>query len=308
VTAIYAASVFAEGRLIAAHELAPLHLVTTGALAVGAAVAVQAVATALLAWHLPMAKGASILLVMTDLTLAVASAEEASFAIDRRASHRAEAFTDEALESLPTAAALLVRSRQAAWRLWAAQLAHGSRPDVIVIPSPGTGDTRLALRLLRTEPALQKALQDISLEGRPGEEALTILADARPVLTELDPGWDRRVYSHFVPERLWLRFAPEPRGPSDRKAAFSDTHFDRVAATNAQSPLALELDADTASILRARLADAAVLAALLGDREEAKSLASRIGAVPGGELFAAELMQRLLATKSGPLDVRSLLR
>ena len=308
VTAIYAASVFVEGRLIAAHELAPLHLVTTGALAVGAAVAVQAVATALLAWHLPMAKGASILLVMTDLTLAVASAEEASFAIDRRASHRAEAFTDEALESLPTAAALLVRSRQAAWRVWAAQLAHGSRPDVIVIPSPGTGDTRLALRLLRTEPALQKALQDISLEGRPGEEALTILADARPVLTELDPGWDRRVYSHFVPERLWLRFAPEPRGPSDRKAAFSATHFDRVAATNAQSPLALELDADTASILRARLADAAVLAALLGDREEAKSLASRIGAVPGGELFAAELMQRLLATKSGPLDVRSLLR
>jgi hypothetical protein len=308
VTAIYAVSVFGEGRLFAAQDLAALHFVATGALAIGAAVAVQSVATALLAWQLPMAKGASILLVMTDLTLAVAGAEEASFAIDRRARHRAEAFTDEALESLPPAAVLLVRSRPAAWRVWAAQLAHGSRPDVIVIPSAGTGDTRLALRLLRAEPALQKTLQDISLEGRPGEEALTILADARPVLAELDPGWDRRVYSHFVPERLWLRFAPEPRGPSDRKAAFSETRFERVAATDAGRPLALELDVDTANILRARLGDAAVLAALLGDREEAKSLASRIGAVPGGELFAAELMQRLLATKSGPLDVRNLLR
>jgi hypothetical protein len=308
ITVLYGASIFGEGRLFAAQDLAPLHLVTTGALAIGAAVAVQAVATALFAWQLPMAKGASILLVMTDLTLAVANAEEASFAIERRAPHQAEAFTDEALESLPSGAALLVRSRQAAWRMWAAQLAHGSRSDVIVVPLPGTGDTRLALRLLRAEPALQKALQDISLEGRPGEEALTILADARPVLTELDPGWDRRVYSHFVPEHLWLRFAPEPRGPSDRKAAFSEMHFDRVPATYAGGPLASELDPDAAIVQRARLTDAAVLAALLGDREEAKSLAGRIGAVPGGELLAAELMQRLLATKSGPLDVRNLLR
>jgi hypothetical protein len=46
----------------------------------------------------------------------------------------------------------------------------------------------------------------------------------------------------------------------------------------------------------------------LGDRDEAMALAGRIGAVPGGELFAAELMQRLLATKSGPVEVKGLLR
>ena len=309
VTAVHAASVFAEGRLFAARHIAPLHLVATGALAIGAAIAVQALATALLAWRLPMAKGATILLVMTDLTLAVANAEEASFTNDRNGWRGAEAFTDQALEQLPPSATLLVRSRLTAWRLWAAQLAHGSRPDVIVVPLPGTGDARLALRLLRSEPALQKALQDISLEGRPGEEALTILADARPVLAELDPGWDRRVDSHFIPERLWLRFAPEPRGPSDRKAAFFEPHFhERAASIYAASPGAYELDTQTAIVLRARLLDVAVLAALLGDREEAKALAGRIGAVPGGELVAAELMQQLLTTKSGPVDVRSLLR
>jgi hypothetical protein len=60
--------------------------------------------------------------------------------------------------------------------------------------------------------------------------------------------------------------------------------------------------------VRARLVDGAVLAALLGDRDEAMTLAGRIGAVPGGELFSAELTQKLLASKSGPVDARSLVR
>ena len=307
VTLLYAALVFAEGKLVFALEMSPLHLVATAALAASAAIAVQAIATALLAWQLPMAKGAVILLVMTDLTLAVATAEEASFANDRSSFRGAEAFTDEALEQLPPTAALLVRSRPVAYRLWAAQLAYGLRPDVLVIPVPGTGDARLALRLLRAEPALQKALRDISLEGRPGEEALTILADARPVLVELDPGWDRRVLSHMIPDRLWLRFAPEPRGPSDRKAAFSDLQA-RAARVLLASSVADKPDADTAAMIRARLVDGAVVAALLGDRDEAMTLAARIGAVPGGELFSAELTQKLLSTKSGSVDARSLVR
>jgi hypothetical protein len=244
---------------------------------------------------------------MTDLTLAVATAEEASFVSDRSAWRGADAFTDAALEELPPRAALLVRSRAAAWRIWAAQLAQGTRPDVLVVPVPATGDARLALRLLRAEPALQKALQDISLEGRPGEEALTMLADARPVLVEFDPAWDRRVESHFVPDHLWLRFAPEPRGPSDRKAAFADLHR-RAEGVLAASLVGGKPDVDTASMLRARLVDGALVAALLGDRDEAAGLAARIGALPGGELFSAELMQRILATKSGPVDVKGLAR
>jgi hypothetical protein len=305
--ALGAGAALGETRLLRAEEVAPLRLVVGAALAVGVALCLQAVAVALLAWRLPMAKGAAILLVMTDLTLAVAAAEEASYANDPSALRGAEAFTDEALELLPPEAALFVRSRATAWRLWAAQLAHGTRPDVLVVPMPAIGDTRLSLRLLRAEPALHKALQDIVLEGRPGEEALTILADVRPVFVELDPAWDRRVYSHFVPDRFWLRFAPEPRGPSDRRASFADLRAcaDRVLATGVAGDV---LDAETSAIVRAQLIDGAVVAALLGDRDEAAALAARIGAVAGGELFAAELMQKLLATKSGPVDAKSLLR
>jgi hypothetical protein len=305
--ALYALSAAAEGRWLRPEDIAPLHLLAMTALAIGAALALSTIAATLLAWQLPMAKGAAILLVMTDLTFAVATAEESAFANDRSAWRGADAFTDEALEQLPPRAALLVRSRDAALRLWAAQLAHGTRSDVLVVPMPATGDTRLALDLLRAEPALQKALQDISLEGRPGEEALTILADARPVLVELDPGWDRRVVSHFVPDHLWLRFFPEPRGPSDRKAAFADlaSRADRVRAA---SLLGGKPDLMTSRMLRARLIDGALVAALLGDRDEATALAARIGSVPGGELFSAELMQRLLASKSGPVDVKGLTR
>jgi hypothetical protein len=302
---LYAFSVLVEGRFLTAEDIAPLHLLAIVALAVGAAMALAIIAGTLLAWRLPMARGAAILLVMTDLTFAVAGAEDSSFANDRSGWRGADAFTDEALEQLPPRAALLVRSRDTALRVWAAQLEHGTRPDVLVVPVPATGDAPLALGLLRAEPALQKALQDISLEGRPGEEALTILADARPVLVELDRGWDRRVVSHFVPDHLWLRFLPEPRGPSDRKAAFTDL-ANREERVRAASLVGGKPDPTTSRILRGRLIDSALVAAQLGDRDEATALAARIGAVPGGELFSAQLMQRLLTSKSGPIDVKGL--
>jgi hypothetical protein len=287
-------------------DVASLHLLTSAVLAIGIALTVYATATAFFTWRVPMAKGAAILLVVTHLTQAVAAAEEASFALDRSAWRGAEAMTDEIFGDLPPHAALLLRSQGAARRLTAARLAQGTRLDVLVVPIPATGDAHVALRLLREEPALQKALQDIALEGRPGEEALTILADARPVFVELDPGWDRRVYSHFVPDHGWLRFLPEPRGASDRKSAFADlrARSDRVRAASLAGG---KPDPETGAMLRARLMDSAIIAALLGDREEASALAARIGEIPGGELFAAELMQKILVSKSGPIDAKGLL-
>jgi hypothetical protein len=303
--ALYALSAAAEGRWLRPEDIAPLHLLAMTALAIGAALALSTIAATLLAWQLPMAKGAAILLVMTDLTFAVATAEESAFANDRSAWRGADAFTDAALEQLPPRAALFVRSRDTALRLWAAQLAHGTRTDVLVVPVQATGDAQLALGLLRAEPALQKALQDIALEGRAGEEALTILADVRPVLVELDRGWDRRVVSHLVPDHLWLRFLPEPRGPSERKAAFNDL-ANREERVWAASLVGGKPDPLTSRVLRGRLIDSALVAAQLGDRDEATALATRIGAVPGGELFSAQLMQRLLASKTGPVDVKGL--
>ncbi|MET0591687.1 MAG: hypothetical protein ABW133_03240, partial [Polyangiaceae bacterium] len=82
-------------------DVAPLHFLASAVIAAGTAIAVYALATTLLAWRLAMAKGAAILLVMTDLTLAVAAAEEASFSSDLHAWRGAEALTDELWDDLP---------------------------------------------------------------------------------------------------------------------------------------------------------------------------------------------------------------
>jgi hypothetical protein len=274
---------------------------------VGIAIAVQALSVTLLDMRLVMARETTLLLVMGDLALAAASAEEASFSADRSASRGAQAFTDEAVERALPGAAILVRSRATAERLWAARVAEGVRPDVLVVPIPILGDKRVALGLLRAEPTLQQALRDVSLEGRPGEEALTIVADARPAMVELDARWDRRIVSHLVADHLWLRFAPEPLGPSDRKAAFADlrSRFTRVLSAATVDDRA---DASTAAVLRARLTDAAAQAAILGDRDEAIGLLEQLGKVSSGDSFVVELTRRLAATKSGPIDPKGLLR
>ena len=94
----------------------------------GVAIGVQTIAGGMLALSLPLAKGATIFLVMTDLTLAAAAAEDASFRVDRSPTHGAEAFTDEAFERLPPGAAVLVRSSALALRLWSARLTNGIGP------------------------------------------------------------------------------------------------------------------------------------------------------------------------------------
>jgi len=306
IVAVDALASLREGRWISTEQLVPLHFLALAALSIGVAIGVQTIAGGMFALSLPLAKGATIFLVMTDLTLAAAAAEDASFRVDRSPTHGAEAFTDEAFERLPPGAAVLVRSSALALRLWSARLAFGMRPDVLIVPLPILGESRMTVGLLRAEPALQQTLRDVSLDGRPGEEALTILADARPVLAEIEPGWDRRVVSHLVADHFWLRFAPEPLGPSDRRAAFADlrARFDRVfkVSMSPERP-----DPATAMALRSRLADAATEAAMLGDREEAIALLELLGKVTNGDRFVTELTQRLAASKAGSIDVRGLL-
>jgi hypothetical protein len=296
-----------EGALLSTEELAPLHLVALSFLCAAVAVALHTVAVTLLDLRLVMAREAALLLVMGDLAFTAANAEEASFAADRSALYGAEAFTDQAVERVVPAAAILVRTRATAHRFWSARAAEGRRPDLLVVPVPILGDTRIALGLLRRAPALQQILRDVSLDGKPGEEALTILADVRPVLVELDPRWERRVVSHLVADHFWLRFAPEPLGASDRRAAFTDLRA-RFTTVLSASTVDEQVDPSTAAVLRARLTDAALEAALLGDRDEAIALVEQLGKVSSGDRLVAELTQRLAGTKTGGIDIKGLLR
>lgn len=206
--------------------LAPDSFAAVRALAVAAAatlaqLGVAALVALLTTTGLSFARPAGAMVVAFSLSLVALSADEAR-AGDRGPRRGAEAFTREALDALPHGAVVLVRNEVIAHRLSAARL-EGRRPDVLVIPAPLLGRGRLAARLLADEPALLPLLRDLGALGGPTEHALSSLADVRPVYTELDPSWDRRLASHAVPEHLFLRFMPQPLAPTDRVQGSVDT-------------------------------------------------------------------------------------
>ena len=277
-------------------DLAALHLLALAALAVAIAVAIESAIVALSRVKLPMTRGAAVFLVMADLTLAAAAAEEAAFARDDEVARGTEAMTREAISRLPEGTALLVRSPALITRVLAARLVDQERPDLLLLGSSLSAEPRYAAALLRREPAMQQLLRDAALEGYPREEALTIVADARPLLCELDRAWDRRTVSHLVADGLWLRYAPQPLGASDRRSAYPDL-VQRAEAVASASLHERRADATTAALLRGRVVDAVRLAAALGDRDELPLLVAAIERLVPDDAFARELRARLSAGK-----------
>jgi len=91
--------------------------------------------------RLAMAREATVLLVMGNLAIAAASAEEASFSPIGAFRRGAEAFTDEGDRKPSAGAAVLVRSRIVTERLCFASRRRRVAPrDVVVAPFPLLGD------------------------------------------------------------------------------------------------------------------------------------------------------------------------
>lgn len=255
--------------------LTTLRSLAVAALAASSALGVFEVVRRVLAAGFPMARAASVLVVVFHLTLIALTSEEAGFATDRSEQMAAEVWADEALGQLPPRSAILVKSPALAWRLWAARLTRGERPDVVVIPIPLLDKGRVAASLLAEERELEPLLRSFALTSSPTEFALSKVADVRPLHVELDPIWQKRLVSHLRPGGLWLEYAPQPLGPSDRKQSSSaaTAPMRRVMAAIAASTVP---ESPTASVLALTLrADASVLHAL-GEREAADLMLNRL--------------------------------
>jgi hypothetical protein len=284
-------------------------LLAVSALAIGAALGVQSAALSLFRARLPFATPASVLLVVFDFTLVFVGAEASAAATERRASVAQEIWTDEAFASLPPKGILLARSEAIAFRLWAAQLVRGERPDVVVVPATLLERGGLRRRLLESEPALAPLLRDIALSGRPGEYALTTLADARPLFVELDESFDTRLNDHIVPQSFFLRFRAHPVGRSDRSAALlrAQNRLGRVSA-------AVEPGEDpdpalaTRSVLLSTLRQRALFLAARGDHETAVETVAAIQHLSPKDEVGAALASALSKQKTGRLDVAALTR
>ncbi len=124
-------------------------------------------------------------------------------------------------------------------------------------------------------------------------------------MCELDRAWDRRIISHLVPEGLWLRFAAQPLGVSDRRAGYHELCA-RVDPATFAGVGGERLDEFTVAALRARLVDAATVGAALGDRDELPALLQTIARLEPGDPFVRELSARMPA--KGPVDWRTLPR
>lgn len=300
--ALYPAS---GGGVLAADPLAPVRLLAVAALSAATALAVHTGALALMRARLPMARPAAVMLVVFDLTLALSTSDQSATIAEQRARPATDLWTDAALGALPPESLVLVRSPPVVWRLWAARVLRGSRPDVLVVPMPMLSRGSVAARLLDAEPDLAPVIREISVNGRPSEYALSSLADARALYVELDPQWDRRLMDHMAPQPLWVGFAPHALGRSDRKAAMEAGRgaFRRVLETARKLP---HRDRATLAMLGARAREQAIVLAALGDRTGVGTVLRDLRATDAQGAFVSELEKRLDKDRRGRIDVAGL--
>ena len=295
-----------ESSALVADSLMVLRLLAVAALAIAAALSVQTVAVGLVRARIPLGQPAAVLLVVFNVTLVLVTAEETPKAIATGAS-ATEIWTDEALGRLPRRSLLLVRSPAIAWRLWAARVTRGQRPDVVIVPMSLLAQGSLASRLLELEPALGPVMREIAVNGRPSEYALSALADVRPLFVELDPTWDRRLLDHLRPEPLWLGFAPHALGRSDRRVALNAgrTSFRRILSAARSDG---GEDRATLAVLSGRAHQQAVALAAVGDRTNLGRVVRDLRAIDPQDPFVTALDERVRARRRGRVDARDLLQ
>ncbi|MBX3129779.1 MAG: hypothetical protein KF718_23890 [Polyangiaceae bacterium] len=284
--------------------LVPLRLLSLVALSITAVLGLQTLALGLVRASIPFARPIAALLVIFQATLVLMTGEDAAYVADRRRQTAAEVWTDEALRSLPPRSLLLVRSEAVAWRLWAARVVRGERPDLVIVPMPLLDRGSVATSLLEFEPALAPLIREVALSGKPNEFSLSSLSDVRPLYVELDPSWDTRLVHHLVPERMWLGFAPHALGRSDRKQSFrlGRTAFERVLDVANETT---HRDLATLSVLSARAREQAFALATLGDRESVAHLMADLSSIDPEHPFVADMTRRL-ARGTGSIDVSGL--
>jgi hypothetical protein len=229
--------------------------------------AIQAALRWLWAYRLPFARPAAVLATTFAATLILARADRAMS--DSPASSGAEAWTDEALTRLPRDSLVLIQSPELAFRLMAERTLHGTRPDVVIVPT-----ALLSTTLLRREPGLlgptlAPLSRQLWVNGAADEYALSRLADARSLFVEPDAHWDRRLLSHASPEGMWLAFYAQPVSTSERRDGVRRTRASLSRAIEGAGGLG-DLDERTRRVLGGVAAAHAQVLAALGENDSAR--------------------------------------
>jgi hypothetical protein len=251
--------------------------------------------------RIPFAEASAALVVVLELVLPVAAADESTMRRESRARGAAEVWNDVAWGAAPPASVLLVSDRSTMRRIATARATGAMRGDLLVVPTYDVQGRRAEAALI-AEPKLAPLYRDLALGVPPEELSLARLGAERAVLATFDPAWDRTLARHFVPLGLTARFEAEPRGASDRHRAFDafapakDALMRFVIAKKDR-----ELAAATAVLLRAR----AITMAATGERDTLSRALDDLRGFAPDDRVAMTLVRRQLTSK-GAIDVRDL--
>lgn len=197
-----------------------LHLLALGVVAPLGALGLRTLGETAQALRLFAARPLAAMVAVLAIAGCLASAEDSLRTLEQTSTGGTQAWTDEALYSLPERALVLTQSPAWGRRLLAAQ-AQGERPDILVVPLSNLTRAGALSSWLEREPALEILLRDLSLADVPSERAIARLVDARPLFVELDPTWDRRLLEHVIPTAPLARLSAHALGRSERLAALN---------------------------------------------------------------------------------------
>lgn len=246
---------------------APL-LAASAALGVLAGVTLEALAAAVACARIPRARASAAMVVLLELVLPVDAADDAlAKAGVERQGYASAVWNDVAWGTLPPDAVALITSPAILERAVAARAQGEIRSDIIVAPL--CSGCPPPWQAFARDPALVAVWRDVALTGAPTEASLSAAATDRTVVLTFEPSWGPAAARHLVPFSLFDRFAPEPRGASDRRRALEwfAPYRERLAELTAFD---LELANASASLLRPR--------ALLLAKDPDRKLAERTAA------------------------------
>lgn len=259
---------------------------------------------------------ATTLAVVSQAVTVFARSEAATYATEHYQDLGAEAWTDEALADLPARAIVLARTQAIVERIHAAKLAEGLRPDVLVVPLERATDPRVVALLLAAEPNLTALLRDLAINGRPSENSMSGLADARPLFVEFDGNWDPRLREHLLVQPFLHRVLSQTLGRSDRTAVLPNGQravarligvLEGDATRHGAGYGPSSSDAFTRVIVDQRLREQLTLLLALGDRQSFDALASDYAAAFTGGNWLERVRQRMGATNRSAVDAFDLL-
>lgn len=246
---------------------APL-LAAFGATGVLAAATMERAASAVAAARVPLSQWSAAMVVLLELVLPVQAADDSLTTVGAtRAGAAAAIWNDVAWGMLPPDTMALVTTPVTVDRASSARAQGELRGDIVMAPlCPRCAPPWNAFA---RDPALVAVWRDVALTGAPTEASLSAAAADRTLVLTYEASWGAAAARHLVPLSLFDRFAPEPRGTSDRRRAldaFAPLR-DRLATLTAFDP---ELSQASASLLQPR----AMLMAKDADRALAERTAS----------------------------------